>query len=262
MEYKIGNILFSKDTEYDKITFWKLYRIYVSLEHTTKDPDYASNVVGEYGILLFKDIKENANTNDIRKDLINEIKKWIIESRIVKGHYNKPRAERYYDRIVYSIPKNILDKIQNIELFKLGYIEKNIYDELMAFKNELKKWLENPKGTNIHYDIDRESPVLTLDFHDRYFRVKKEDNKLELIGIEHTAHIVCENCKTIIINSEGKEIINDYKNKKNYEFDCVDGYTYYGVYIKNSEKKEFLLETNSNEATNIIIETDNIKHID
>ena len=51
MEYKIGNIVFSKDIQYDKVTWWNLYRIFYTLEHTTKELDYASCVTGEHGAL-------------------------------------------------------------------------------------------------------------------------------------------------------------------------------------------------------------------
>ena len=161
--------------------------------------------------------------------------------------------KRYYDRIKKSIPQNILEKIQNIELFKLGYLEKNIYDELITFKKELKGWLESPKGTSIHYDLDGEKPVLCSHFHDQIFTIKKQDKRLELIGDEY---IVCENCNTIIINCKGKEIINDYKNKKDYEFNNIDGQMYYSICLKDSEKKEFFLETNSNEVSNVILEAE------
>lgn len=262
MEYKIGDISFSKNSQYDRVLYWDLFRIYYSLEHQTKELDYASCVTGEYGVLLYKGSIDGKTTDNLYKKLLLETKLWGIEVNNIKQAMDievNDILKRYYDRIIKSIPRSILEKIQNIELFKLGYIEKNIYDELMTFKNELKKWLENPKGTSIHYDIDGEKPILASNFHDQIFTIKKEDNKLELIGDEY---IVCENCKTIIINHEGNKIINDYKNKENYEFNNIEGYTYFGICLKDSKKKEFLLETNSNEVSKVILETDNIKCID
>ena len=54
MKYKIGNIIFSKNTTYDKVLYWKLFRIFYSLEHITEELHYASGITGEYGVLLFK----------------------------------------------------------------------------------------------------------------------------------------------------------------------------------------------------------------
>lgn len=255
MEYKIGNIIFSKDTQYDKVLYWKLFRIFYALEHTTEELDYASCVTGEYGALLYRDVIDDKTTDDLYKKLLNETKLWGIEVNNIKQLMNievKDILKRYYDRIIKSIPQNILEKIQNIELFKLGYIEKNIYDELMTFKKDLKVWLENPKGTSVYYDIDGETPVLALDFHDQIFKIKKADSKLELIGDEY---IVLNKCKTIITNHSNEEIINDYKSKKDYTFE-VEGYTYYGVNAKNNNTKEFLLEMNDKEVSEIIIATD------
>ena len=142
MEYKINNIIFNNNIEYTKELYWNLYKIYSSYNNITDDFRYAAYVVGEYGPLLCKKIID-INDNYNYQEEINNM-----------SEIDKSNIDKYYNRIIKSIPNNILNKINNIDLFKIGYIEKNIYDELNIFKSDLKNWLENPTNTNLIIDIE------------------------------------------------------------------------------------------------------------
>lgn len=308
MEYKIGNITFSKETKYNKALYWKLYKSFSALRRPIKDLTMASELAGGYGLLLCKDVIPADEVNDdlyeylryrdlllrlldsdfynrrisnlpskdavMKAKSLEELKKLFdladieedaFTQRIIKRDKriwgveveNKVELDfniatkRYYNKIVRGLPENILNKVQNIELFKMGYIEKNVYDELMTFKDELKAWLENPTGTDIHYDIDGPEPELITWFHDQIFDIKKTGDRLEINGDELT---VIDNCKTILLNKSGEEIINDYTNPKDYAFTQLEGFNEYGINIKNSTTKEFLLEVCDNKIDEIIIE--------
>ena len=232
MEYKINNIIFNNNIEYTKELYWNLYKIYKSLADETNDFKYATYVVGDYGVLLCKriiDINDNYNYQE-EVNKMNDI--------------DKSNIDKYYNRIIKSIPDNILNKINNIDLFKIGYIEKNIYDELNIFKSDLKKWLEKPTNLNISIDIEDKYNDI-IDFHDNKYKLIKNNNDIVFSGDYN--NITFKNANIIINDNEANDI--DFT-----------GYLYVGS-IKYNKKYELCFEAfikDKDGISNIIVIADDV----
>ena len=235
MEYKINNIIFNNNIEYTKELYWNLYKIYSSYNNITDDFRYAAYVVGEYGPLLCKKIID-INDNYNYQEEINNM-----------SEIDKSNIDKYYNRIIKSIPNNILNKINNIDLFKIGYIEKNIYDELNIFKSDLKNWLENPTNTNLIIDIEDKYNSI-IEFHDNNYKLINNNDDIIFSGDYN--NITFNNANIII---DGIEV----NNIDNIEF---IGYLYVGS-IKYNKKYELCFETfikGKQGINNIIVITDNV----
>ena len=286
MTYNIGNIKFNNDIVYDKVLYWSLFRIYSALNDSTDSLAFASSVACNTGVFLYNDIiKEedkceelyeflfyktllivysefNAD-NNINKDSI-KLAKSISELKRIFDFNNINKNEidiinnlinRYNNRINNFIPKEILGNIQDDKFFLLGYIDENINNQLVSFKNKLKKWLIHPNNTNLYYELDDKEIDLNISFHDQEFIIKKTDNKLELIGEEH---ILFNNCLTVVLDCDHNVIVDDNKQVQDYSYENVEGYSWTGINHKNNNKKEFILELSSNKISSIIVETDEI----
>lgn len=136
---------------------------------------------------------------------------------------------------------------------KLGY--HNINPKILK---EIKKWLENPKGTDKHFDIDGKVPF-SIYFHDDKLLIKKLGNNLKFIG---GSYISFNNCEVILNRNEKTEEKNDFNTKENYVINDVEGYDYYALHRKDCNKIECLLETHHSDALEIIIETESIDVIE
>ena len=138
---------------------------------------------------------------------------------------------------------NEMDFDKNIEYNKIIYWD--LYKKYSSLNNnpnikgieKMKKWLENPTGTNLHFDID-EKEYFGKFFHDQIFVIHKNGSIVDFFGEEE--HIICENCKCTFLNSVNKEIFNDLDLIK------IEGYSDIGVSTKDGLSFEYYLETADN----------------
>lgn len=254
MEYILENIKFDENFEYNAKDYWLLYRIYdaykIGLEcKMIYDLEYASCVVGEIGVLCFhkkidKDLENSKEllykkgillykmfagfnfeyTKDNYDFILNatsldELKKFPkITNEDIK--YADTAIEKYIERIKKFIPRNILEKIADLKLFALGFIEESIYEELLVFKNKLEKWLLNPNGTNKKYLLDDELDL--EEFHDMLYDVSLNDNNLILKSndLYTPIDIKFNNCKILFLDDKG-----EFEEIKEHPI-MLEGYTY------------------------------------
>ncbi|MEE3343171.1 MAG: hypothetical protein VZS44_03685 [Bacilli bacterium] len=283
MEYILENITFNKNTKYNQELYWDLYNIYTTYTNPTNDINYASAVASKYGVLLLKEVIDNiddslydflyyrdllllkvkyniintsinhinniTNLEEI-KALYNDTNKNINKSlqeqnSYIENQYNQ-NIDKYYNRITKSIPQNILNKVKDIRLFKIGYIEKDIYNMLINFKNDLKNWLQHPTNSNLEINIE-DNYNDKIEFHDNHYKIEVINNDILFKG-DNTIKFI-------------KGIINiDDKELEEIEFDgynMVGSITYnnkveicFEVYIKYKNK------TNKTYQTIIVIADD------
>lgn len=147
----------------------------------------------------------------------------------------------YIKRLKKFVPKNILVKVKDIRVLALGAVTNEVYEEIAEFRNDLRKWLENPPGTNKKIELCGTHDLGY--FHDEIFEACFQDKNLICTGTK--SKIRFNNCK---ITYEQNDSVRNSKFK-------FEGYSYSSVARKEEEKIEFLLETT--DVGNIVIECDN-----
>lgn len=249
MEYALENINFKEDLVYSVKDFWHLFRIYdaYKIDSNCKmifDLEYSSCVVGEIGVLCFHQkickcydeklfykkgilLYKMFAGLDMEYDMKNyisilnatslkELKKFpkVTKEDILYAEY---AIKRYIERIKKFIPNNILEKIDNLKIFSLGFIEEDIYNDLIIFKNSLEIWLSNTqKKYLLKETMDLE------EFHDMLYNVSYENDELVLISedIYTPIDISFKNCK--ILYFESKEDCEEISSKQI----MLEGYNY------------------------------------
>ena len=131
MEYKIGNITFSKETKYNKALYWKLYKSFSALRSPIKDLKMASELAGGYGLLLCKDVIPADEVND---DLYEYLRYRDLLLRLLDSDF--------YNRRISNLPsKDAVMKAKSLEelkkLFDLANIEEDAFTQRIIKRDKI-----------------------------------------------------------------------------------------------------------------------------
>lgn len=143
--------------------------------------------------------------------------------------------KRYLKRYLEYIPEDILNTINNLKLYALGYMTSDTYNKFLQYRKTLETWLKNPMGTSNEFEmiLDKNDDHLAkFDFHDNSFTFQFTNNDLILNSLTFPGgKVIFKECS--ILNDK----FNNHLLENNYE-----GYTY--DIVKNITNNKFLIKLN------------------
>ena len=171
------------------------------------------------------EVKEIFNYFDLSMDNFTS-----RESCVLKTYLD---IKNYLDKYLKYIPKDILNTIDNVKLYALGYMSLETYNKFIEYKNKLKNWLEKPLGSENEFkkiSNDENNPLNNYSFHDNRFTFKYENNNLILNSLTFPgSSIIFKECKILNDNFDNSLLDNIY-----------EGYTY--SIVKNITKNKYMIK--------------------
>lgn len=145
------------------------------------------------------------------------------ESCVFRTYFD---IKNYLDRYLKYIPEDILNTIDNVKLYALGYMSTETYNKFIEYKSNLKNWLEKPLGSNYKFKIlssSEENPLSNQTFHDNRFTFKYENDDLILNSLTFPGiSFIFKKCKILNENFDYSLLDNIYEG---YDYSIVKNVT-------------------------------------